>query len=101
MTRLEEAGEDDLCALLNDVMGAQPYFGSGRDLSEYLSAIDALEQQGDLCLRGYRIEEGRTVYADLQHKNTTMRRAAFEFDSVVGCWKWIGSPRQMVELPDS
>ena len=45
--QLEEAGEEDICSLLNQLMGAQPYFGSGIDLAEYLSALAALERQRD------------------------------------------------------
>jgi hypothetical protein len=99
MSRLEEAGEEDLCSLLNEVMGVQPYFGSGKDLAEYLSAIDALKLQGELTLRGYRIEEGLTVHTDAMLEQATECRSAFEFDQVRRCWKWVGSPRQMVEVP--
>ena len=99
MSQLEEAGEEDVCSLLNQVMGAQPYFGSGRDLAEYLEAVTALENQGELRVREYRIEGGRNVYADVV-TGVDRPTAAFQYDSADQLWKWKGVARQMVELPE-
>jgi hypothetical protein len=101
MSQLEEAGEEDLCSLLNEVMGAQPYFGSGTDLTEYLEAISELEAKQELRVREYRIESGRTVYADVLVGSATRPATAFGFDSVARRWKWNGTTRQMVEVPDA
>lgn len=101
MSQLEEAGEEDICSLLNQIMGAQPYFGSGEDLAEYLEALTALEAQGELRVRGYRIEAGRTAYLDFKRGSESRPAASFNFDPVERMWQWIGADRQMVELPDN
>ena len=99
MSHLEEAGEEDICALLNQVMGAQPYFGSGADLAEYLDVLTALEAQGELRVRGYRIEAGRTVFLDVRNGGPSRPAACFSFDPIERLWKWAGTERQMVEVP--
>jgi len=100
MLQLEEAGEEDICSLLNQVMGAQPYFGSGADLSEYLEALTVLEAQGELLVREYRIEGGRTAYLDVLSGPASRPETAFLFDARERLWKWQRPTRQMVELPD-
>lgn len=100
MSQLEEAGEEDICSLLNQVMGAQPYFGSGADLAEYLEALTALEAQGELRVRGYRIEAGRTTYLDDRSGAAARRAARFSFDPIKRMWTWNGTDRQIVEVPD-
>ena len=100
MSQLEEAGEEDICSLLNQVMGAQPYFGSGADLAEYLEALTALEAQGELRVRGYRIEAGRTAYLDVRSGSASRPAAWFNYDPIGRMWKWEGIDRQMVEVPD-
>lgn len=100
MTQLEEAGEEDLCSLLNQVMGVQPYFGSGRDLAEYLEAIDALEKSGELRVRGYRTQEGRTIYSDFIAGGRAERLARLKFDEAGRIWKWTSQERQLVEVPE-
>ena len=100
MLQLEEAGEEDICALLNQVMGSQPYFGSGVDLSEYLDALTALEALGELRVRQYRIEEGRTVYLDCVGGGATRPESAFNFDIEESVWMWKPTIRQMVEVSD-
>ena len=100
MSQLEEAGEEDICALLNQVMGAQPNFGSGADLAEYLEALTALEAQGELRVRRYRIDAARTVYLDVRTGSASRPAAWFSFDPVERMWKWNGVDRQMVEVPD-
>jgi hypothetical protein len=66
MLQLEGAGEEDICSLLNQVMGAQPYFGSGADLTQYLEAPNTLEAQGELVVREYHLEGARTVFGKVQ-----------------------------------
>jgi len=100
MSELEEAGEEDICSLLNQLMGVQPYFGSGTDLTEYLDAVTALESRGDLRVRAYRIEAGRRVYGNVLVGPETRPARAFSFDSAAGIWKWREPTRQMVEVPD-
>lgn len=100
MIQLEEAGEEDICSLLNQVMGAQPYFGSGADLVQYLEALRTLETQGELLVREYRYEEGRRVFGNLLVGSATRPATLFGFDSTEGIWKWNGSIRQLVEVPD-
>ncbi len=100
MLRLEEAGEEDICSLLNEVMGAQPYCGSGVDLAEFIDAIVALETQSELQLREYEIKEGRTVFGDLVQAQVLRSSSAFSFDSQARIWNW-GEPRRiLVEVPD-
>jgi hypothetical protein len=100
MLELEEAGEEDICSLLNRVMGVQPHFGSGADLSEYLEALATLERQGELCVRQYRIEGGRHVGLDLASGGLSRPATAFRFDPEERIWNWKEFIRQMVELPD-
>jgi len=100
MSQLEEAGEEDICSLLNEVMGAQPYFGTGADLAEYLEALTALEAQGELHIRGYRIEAGRTAYLEVQSGSASRPASWFSFDPIERMWKWNGIDRQVVEVPD-
>jgi hypothetical protein len=100
MLHLEEAGEEDVCSLLNQVMGSQPYYGSGTDLSEYLEALAELEAQGELRVRQYRIEGARTAYLDSLSGRESRPVSAFSFDSKTGIWKWTETTRQMVEVPD-
>lgn len=100
MSRLEEAGEEDVCSLLNQVMGSQTYYGSGADLSEYLEALADLEVQGELRVRKYRIEGGRSAYLDIVSGSESRPVSAFSFDSKAGIWKWHGTARQMVEVPE-
>jgi hypothetical protein len=97
---LEEAGEEDLCSLLNTLMGRQSFFGSGDDLAEVLEALAALEARGELRVREYRIEGGSTVFGEVLEGSDTRLPAAFEFDSAAGIWRWKDTTRQMVELPD-
>lgn len=101
MSQLEEAGEEDICSLLNQLMGVQPYFGSGTDLAQYLEAITALESRGDLRVRAYRIENGRTVYEGVLVGSATRPAGAFRFDPVARIWKWKAPTRLMVEVPDA
>ena len=100
MLQLEEAGEEDICSLLNQVMGAQPYFGSGADLAQYLEALSTLEAQGELLVREYRLEGGRTVLGKLLVGSASRPATAFTFDFVEKGWIWKALTRQMVELPD-
>ena len=100
MSHLEEAGEEDICSLLNQVMGAQPYFGSGADLAEYLEALAALEAQGELRVRAYRIRTGRTIYLDVQSGSASRPAPSFSFDPIERMWKWNGIDRRMVEVTD-
>jgi hypothetical protein len=99
MSQLEEAGEEDLCSLLNQLMSVQPYFGSGVDLAEYLEALATLERAGELRVREYRLEEGRTVYGDVLSGVVTRPSTAFAFDPAERIWRWQAPTRQMVELP--
>jgi hypothetical protein len=100
MSQLEEAGEENICSLLNQVMGAQPYFGSGADLAEYLEALAALEAEGERRVRGYRMDAGRTAYLDVRRASASRPAAWFSFDPIERTWKWNGIDRQMVEVPD-
>ena len=79
-------------------MGAQAYFGSAADLAEYLEALTVLEAQGELHVRGYRIEAGRTAYLDV--RSGSALQALFSFNPIERVWKWNGIDRQMVEVPD-
>jgi hypothetical protein len=98
--QLQEAGEEDLCSLLNQVMSGGPYFGSGGDLTEYLWAISFLETKGRIRVREYRIEEGNTVYGGLLVGDRSRLPTSFMFDRAENIWKWRGASRQVVELPD-
>ncbi len=98
MLQLEEAGEEDMCSLLNELMGHQPYFGTGTDLTEYFEAITALEKQGELTVREYYIQDGRTVYGDVLSGGTSRCVEALFFDSASRRWKWKSATRQMVEV---
>lgn len=100
MTQLEEAGEEDMCSLLNTVMGAQPYFGSGADLAEYLQAIDALLARGDLQVREYRFEGAKRVLGPLQEGDTIKTTQRFAFDATERLWRCKSDIRMNVELPD-
>jgi hypothetical protein len=101
MLQLEEAGEEDICSLFNQVMGAQPYFGSGDDLAEYLDALTALEAQGELRVREYRNESGRTVFLSVVTGMASRPAILFRFDPNERIWRWTRVTRQMVELPDN
>ncbi|HEU6451279.1 MAG TPA: hypothetical protein VFT57_07645 [Gemmatimonadaceae bacterium] len=100
MSELEEAGEEDICSLLNQLMGAQPYFGSGLDLAEYLGALATLEAQGELIVRQYRIENGHYVLGHILVGSSTRPPTAFVFDAAQRVWTWESPIRQMVEVPD-
>jgi hypothetical protein len=95
---LEEAGEEDICSMLNEVMGAQRYFGSGADLAEYLDALAALEARGDLRVREYQIEDGRTTYLGVAAGAAGRPLSSFRFDVAQGIWVWSGRIRQMAEV---
>jgi hypothetical protein len=101
MSQVEEAGEEDLCSLLNQVMGVQTYFGSGQDLSEYLAAVAALRAKGELCIRDYEVRNGHTIHGDVVDESATNWAGSFQFDDVERIWKWITQPRRLVEVPDS
>jgi hypothetical protein len=100
MSQLEEAGAEDLCSLMNQVMCLQPHFGSGGDLAEYLEALTALERQGELRVRMYWVEQGRTIYGDVVTSEIPECRAAFQFDPADRIWRWTATARQLVEVPD-
>ena len=100
MLLLEEAGEEDICALLNQLMELQPYFGTGIDLSEYLAAITLLESQGELQVREYQILNGRTVFLDVLCGEKARCPEAFSFDGEGANWKWNNPIRQMVEVSE-
>jgi hypothetical protein len=100
MIQLEEAGEEDICSLLNQVMSAHPFFGSGIELAEYLDAVTALERQGELRVRGYRINEGRTSYLGVLSGSASRPPTWFSFDPISRIWKWNAVDRQMVEIVD-
>ena len=101
MSRYEEAGEEDICSLLNEVIGAQPYFGSGMDMAVYLEALSAIEAQGELRVRAYRVQGGRTEFLDVRRGSASRPAEWFSFDPVQRIWMWNGTDRQMVEVPDS
>lgn len=101
MIQLDEAGEEDICSLLNQVMGAQPNFGSGDDLAEYLDALTVLEDQGELVIIEYRIEKGHYINLGIVAGKASRPVSAFAFDLNENIWKWGNQVRQMVELPDS
>jgi hypothetical protein len=61
---LEEAGEDDLCGLLNVVQKLHPSYGTGPDLIEYLEAIAVLESHGELKVQMYQQIDGRDVFGE-------------------------------------
>lgn len=100
MSQLEEAGEEDICSLLNEVMSAQPYYGTGEDLHEYLDALAVGESLGQLRLREYRIEDGRTVHGDVITTDLARGRTAFSFDTLEAAWRWRSSGRIVVEVRD-
>lgn len=87
MLQLEESGEEDVCSLLNQLMGAQPYFGSGTDLAEYLEALTALEAQGELCCasdRGDGASEGQAGSSSMRSALTrSILPLAVAFDTAV------------------
>jgi hypothetical protein len=97
MTQLEEAGEEDICSLLNSVMGAQSYYGSGVDLAEYLEALTVLETQGELLVREYAFDDGRRVPGVVLVGNETRPASNFAFDPAEGLWRWTGAVRQNVD----
>lgn len=98
MLQLEEAGEEDICSLLNEIMGEQRYYGTGTDLSEYLDALSVLEAQGELRVREYSIENGRTRYGDVLVGKDARPLDAFQYDSDSGAWRWKSATRQLVEV---
>lgn len=95
---LEEAGEDDLCALLNTVMPPKPHYGSGDDLAEFLQAIALLENQRKVRVREYW-DDGRRRFGDAVGKD---RRppSSFRFDAAERYWEWLGAKRQLVEVEE-
>ena len=99
MIQLEEAGEEDLCGLLNQVVGLFPYYGSGIDLAEYLEAIDLLERQGELRVRSYQIVNGYSVLGAIRTDSAIGAGTSFRFDADELMWKWLPTERLRVELP--
>jgi hypothetical protein len=100
LSQLDEAGEEDICSLLNEVMRTRPSFGSGTDLAEYLEAISDLESAQKLRVREYRIEPGNTAFGDVLVGPATRPAGAFGFDQSERIWRWRGAARLMVEVPD-
>lgn len=100
MSQLEEAGEEDLCSLMNHVMGLQKHFGSGADLADYLNAIASLEEQGELQVRKYRLNEGKSIPGEIVVQDIADRSAGFRFDPLERLWRWNNEVRLSVELPD-
>ena len=96
MIALDEAGEEDICALLNEVMKAQEYYGSGADLDEYLNALQRLEQMGELLIREYRFVGNRMAYG--RTADAGVSDALFRFDPREGFWTWKGESRLMVQV---
>ena len=54
MIQLEEAGEEDICSLLNQVTSLWSDYGTGDDLKEYLEALSELEAKNELQVQEYR-----------------------------------------------
>lgn len=100
MIQLEEAGEEDLCGLLNEVMSQQPYYGTGTDLCEFLTAIESLQRQGEIKMRGYRLQGESTDFFSISSEPVTNLHAELKFNSGSRFWEWTDVTRQMVELPD-
>jgi hypothetical protein len=100
MTILEEAGEEDYCSLLNQAMGVQPYFGTGREIAEFENAIDRLTEMGEVELVRYSIQSGRTVReGEPIHRGNFDTAHALRFDPVAKLWIWNQEQRLSVELP--
>jgi hypothetical protein len=98
MKALDEAGEDDLCALLNEVQGSQSYFGTGRDLVEYVAAIAALQQKGKLIVRKKSEKEGMSDLGETIEIATDEHSGAFKFDESERMWRWHAPERRHVEI---
>ncbi|MEM7248106.1 MAG: hypothetical protein AAF533_22425 [Acidobacteriota bacterium] len=101
MSLLEEAGEEDVCSLLNELMREQSDFGSGTDLQEYLAALVGLEKLGQLQAREYRIDEGRTQFGPVVACAALRGLGGHQFDRDDSLWKWGRPVRVMIEVVDA
>lgn len=94
LTELEEAGEEDICSLLNQViavhMGVQPYPGSRLVVDEYLAGLQQLVRMGEVAIREYRITNGARGPDS----------ASFTFDPGERIWTWQGTTRLMVRATE-
>jgi hypothetical protein len=99
MMQLQEAGEEDICSLLNQIQTTQPHYGSGEDLAEYLKALSVLEDHEMLQVREYRTWDKPGVNGTVLTGTASRPPTAFHFDSAEGYWKWKRDPRQLVVLP--
>mgnify|MGYP006899600174 CR=1 FL=1 len=100
MRVLEEAGEEDVCALLNTVMGENYSYGTGGDLQEFWSALIALESKGELRTREYQLVDGRTQFgSEVKVRSVGLaKNMHFEAGEMEGSWRWRGELRLMVEV---
>ncbi len=98
MIQLEEAGEEDFCSLLNQILCLFSNFGTGEDLSEYFEAIDNLVAMNEIKFVGVEAIERLTGVKD--RLGATAHREQFRFDHIQGIWVWQLSERLTVVVVD-
>ncbi len=96
MIQLEEAGEEDACSLVNQMMSLNTYFGTGQDLDEYLQVIDNLLAMKEIQLVG--ADSVRTLGGVRERNRLSDYRDRYLFDFLQGIWVWQLDERLSIEV---
>ena len=98
LRELNEAGEENLCALANTVLAGRTDLGSDAALQHYLTAVHHLCAAEMVRLRQYRSDEPRPLTGNFV-KDPFAAIPWFDFDPDSQSWRWSRESRLNVELP--